>query len=537
MDKVLNMTYSSSLTNLCEINTSFDTGVLRICYTGPNRNGSYFSKEALERCIPTIYNCPIVCNYDRETDSLGGHDIEVVKNKKGDFVLVNLTQPVGVIPESANVWFETVQEKDGSKHEYLCADVLIWKRQESYKKIKDDGITKHSMEVTVKDGEEIDGYYHIKDFEFTAFCLLGVEPCFESSALEFSKKDLKDEFALMMKELKETFSAIDSTDVDEDKDHCTEGGKMVLENEVFEMEEEVLEESTEKADEPVLEESAEEAFEEAEPAEEAPVEEPAEEEKFDLDPEEAGEDDDDEAEAEEDADAEEEPAEEKEDKFALTSNILDEIHRKLEEVTVEKEWGKSIKYWYVDCDFDLNEVYVEDTEDWLLYGFKYTVSGDSIEIDFESKSRKKFVIADYEDGSPDPSAAAFEAIENIMRENAEISEKFNAASDTIDTMKAELDDLRQFKADTESAVAESARKELFERFNDLVGVEEFEALQEKASEYDLEVLEEKCYAIRGKTGSFAKFSAENKAPKLKVAKTETKEDKPYGGLVEQYTRI
>ena len=69
MGKVVSMTYASSLTNLCEVNSSFDTGILRICYTGENRNGSSISKRAIERSLPTIYNCPIVCHYDRETDT------------------------------------------------------------------------------------------------------------------------------------------------------------------------------------------------------------------------------------------------------------------------------------------------------------------------------------------------------------------------------------------------------------------------------------------------------------------------------------
>ena len=68
MDKVLNMTYASSLTNLCEVNSSFDTGILRICYTGDNRNGSHISKKAIKKSLQTIYNCPIVCNYDRGWD-------------------------------------------------------------------------------------------------------------------------------------------------------------------------------------------------------------------------------------------------------------------------------------------------------------------------------------------------------------------------------------------------------------------------------------------------------------------------------------
>ena len=43
MGKVLNVTYASSITDICEINSSFDRGVLRICYTGENRNKSYIA--------------------------------------------------------------------------------------------------------------------------------------------------------------------------------------------------------------------------------------------------------------------------------------------------------------------------------------------------------------------------------------------------------------------------------------------------------------------------------------------------------------
>ena len=112
MGKLVNMTYASTLTDLCEMNSSFDKGILRIAYTGANRNKSYISKEAFERSINTIYNCPIVCNYDRETDELGGHDIELVRDSAGELQIVNATTPVGVIPESAKVWWDFVTEED-----------------------------------------------------------------------------------------------------------------------------------------------------------------------------------------------------------------------------------------------------------------------------------------------------------------------------------------------------------------------------------------------------------------------------------------
>ena len=201
MNKVLNMTFASSLTNLLEVNSSFDMGILKIAYPGLNRNNSFISKEDFIRNLKTIYNCPIVCHYDRETDSLGGHDMDVVSDDEGNLRLVNLTTPVGCIPESAKTWFAEVEDDDGVTREYLFAEVLLWKRQEAYKKIKEDGVTAQSMEIQVTNGETIDGVYHIKDFEFTAFALIGVTPCYEGASLEvFSKQDFKQQLSLMMQD-------------------------------------------------------------------------------------------------------------------------------------------------------------------------------------------------------------------------------------------------------------------------------------------------------------------------------------------------
>ena len=133
----LSLVYSSGLDRLTERNSSFDQGVLRVCYVGRNRNNSFISKDSFERCMQTIYNCPIVCRYDRETDEIGSHDMEVVKDASGNIDVVNVTHPVGVVPESARYWWEQIEEDDGSVHEYLCVDALLWKRQEAYKKIKE----------------------------------------------------------------------------------------------------------------------------------------------------------------------------------------------------------------------------------------------------------------------------------------------------------------------------------------------------------------------------------------------------------------
>ena len=115
-DGRMKIVYESKIDDVCEVNSSFDKGILRIAYTNKNRNGSFISKEAFNRSLPSIYNCPIVCNYMREDDEIGGHDVEFVSTDDG-LKMINVTTPVGVIPESSNVFWDIIEDEGGS-HEY-----------------------------------------------------------------------------------------------------------------------------------------------------------------------------------------------------------------------------------------------------------------------------------------------------------------------------------------------------------------------------------------------------------------------------------
>lgn len=506
MGKVVHMAYSSSLTSLCEVNSSFDTGVLRIAYTGKNRNGSFISKATFEKCIETMYNCPIVCHYDRETNSFGGHDVELVSNDSGDLKLVNMTIPVGVIPESSKYFWSVVEEEDGTEHEYLCAEVLIWKRQEAYQKIKEDGVVAHSMEITVRDGEMDDGVFVIKDFEFTAFCLLGDEhePCFESSAMGlFSYDEVKKQMAQMMSDLKESFSLVTPRNEVDDihpQNNPMEGGEKVLNEKLALVAEYGLEvENLEFSIEDMTLEELREKFE---------------------------------AMKEKPADTTAEPAV----GFALDSQIRDGLYEALSAEKIECCWGEMARYHYIDHDSETMNVYCYDAaDDWKLYGFAYSMNGDNVVVNFESKKRMKFAIVDFDEGEQAaPFAGVFEEVAAQYTANdTKWSEKYQTASDTITSMENELGTLRQFKTDTEEAAKAVARDEVFAQFEDLVGVEEFDALREHCAEYELDALEEKCYAIRGRKGTSAKFTHESKPPKLKVDKT-IPDNEPYGGLFPKY---
>lgn len=501
--EVLHLTYSSSLTNLCEVNSSFDAGVLRIAYHGKNQNKSYISKETFERCLKTIYNCPVVCNYDVEADTIGGHDMELVHSGDGSLRLINITEPIGVIPESAKVFWETVEEDNGDLHEYLCAETLLWKRQPAFAKVKRDGITAQSMELTIKDGKSVDGIYHIDDFEFTAFALLGdCKPCFESASLVFAKQDFKQQLSEMMLELKESYTTVNPSNEDDNThqtEYSTEGGEKVLDKKQELIEKYGIDVTT--LDFSIDDFTVEELTEKFEAMTQAPVV--------------------------------EQPV--VSEKFALTSNIVEEICSSLSAIKVQREWGECTRYHYVDCDFEAKEVYCWDSNDWLLYGFPYEFNGDNIDIDFESKKRKKYVIADFDEGEQtSPILGVFSQMEEQLRASADIAAKYQSASDTIASMETELSELRKYKSDIEDTIARGERDEVFAQFEDLVGVEAFETLKADCMKYDLETLEEKCFALRGRQGVSAKFSAEpTTVPKIKIDK-EHKEKQPYGGLFEKY---
>lgn len=513
MEKVMNLTYSSSLTDFCELNPSFDAGKLRIAYHGKNRNGSRISKESFERAIPTMFNCPVVCRYDRDEDKIGSHDIKVVKSGEEQYKIVNLTTPVGVVPESAAWYWESVEEQDGTVHEYLTTQILMWKRQEAYEKLHKDGIEAQSMEIEVLDGwtDKEDGSYVIDNFVFTAFCLLGedTEPCFESAEVEMYASgisEFKERMAEMMADLKNTYSMINSPSPEvEINNDLTEGGENLDEKLALVSEYGYSVDDLEFALDDLTVEELREKFEAMKASD-------AQEEAQDHGT---------------DAAAEE--------SFALESDLREGLCEAVHALgTFESPWGTEPSYWFVDYDRDASEVYAEAAEDWKLYGFTYAMNGDNVVIDADSKKRMKWAVVPFDNGEEnDPFAGMFAHVAELYTANDNAwSEKFQNASDTISTMNEELTTLRGFKKSTEEKELKEARDGLFEKFAELDGNEAFEALKNNAEQYDLETIEEKCYAIKGRENSKRSFAAE-KQPKIKVTDSAPSRE-PYGGIFVEY---
>lgn len=517
---------------MVSINSSFDAGILRVCYHGKNRNRSEITKEIFEKCINTIYNCPIVCNYIREEDEIGSHDVEVIKTNKG-LKLVNITTPVGVVPTGANYWWEEVEEENGTVHEYLCVEVLIWKRQEAYSKLKENGITDESMEITVKDGEMIDGYYRVYDFEFTAFCLLGTaEPCFESASVRlFEKDEFSSMYSLMMSDLKKEITKAQPANAVDilHPQKFSEGGNETLDKKLellakYNLTVDVLDFNIEDFELDELEQ------------------------KFaEIKNTDGSNDDSQDGDNNTPNDGEDDNEDNNSENFALTAEqFRAELIEALSTERMTSSWGEEIpRYIYVDYDTELSEVYCYDYQDWKLYGFIYSTSGDVVSINFADKKRKKFSIVDFNEGDNDLSFShIYESIAEISRsqnkkefetEKIALEAKYSEAATTIDTLNGEITALRKFKEDKLKDERDDAVEAVFSEFEDLIGTEAFETLKTNVADYSIEDLEEKCYAIRGRKNSTLSFSAQKKAPKLPAHQhTKNDNDEPYDGLFIKY---
>lgn len=249
-----------------------------VMYAGKNRNHTHFTKEMIEeKLVPSIYGMPIIGEYIKEKNDFGGHGGKVTIHD-GEIEFEQTTVAYGFIPESSEIKWETVTERDGlTKRDYLVADGYVWyKRFPELEAILDEPHNQ-SMEIEIKDAfwsDELNAY-DILDAEMTGLCILSttVEPCFESARIgRFALENMKFELSEMAKELKETLLQSEVTQ-DMDKELETQVEETVETQETAEQE---VEATCENEEAPAVEEVVEEEATE-EVAEEAPVEESVEE--------------------------------------------------------------------------------------------------------------------------------------------------------------------------------------------------------------------------------------------------------------------
>jgi hypothetical protein len=163
-----------------------------LMHTGKNFNGSFFSKEAVEKAIPTLANTPILSfieeNSEGEQD-FSDHRMVLHRSEDGDFNFKYLGSAVGVIPEVNNAHWEMRVTDSGEEKEYLVVDALMWTKWGDPTDIMTrKGTTAQSMELSNDYSGSFDkgGVFHFETFSFFGACLLGtgVLPAMESSTVE-----------------------------------------------------------------------------------------------------------------------------------------------------------------------------------------------------------------------------------------------------------------------------------------------------------------------------------------------------------------
>lgn len=193
----------------------------------------------------------------------------------------------------------------------------------------------------------------------------------------------------------------------------------------------------------------------------------------------------------------------------------------------DPNWGECCKYYYIDVDIEGKEIFVYDsTKDWSVWGFRYEMNGDNVEINFENKKRKKFAIVDFDEGTVESNYSyAFDSIKEIYQS------KCSELTAEVDTLSEQLTEFKNEKF-------EKSVSEIFEKFSNLNGVEAFENLKMNYTDMDFEAIEEKCYAIEGRVNKgkndVSKFASRRQNTVRINVEQNKSEKEPYGDLFIKY---
>lgn len=517
-----------------------------VMHTGANLNKTSFTKDAINKAVPTICNTPIlgyvVDELDEEDKDFKGHEHELRITDK-DVKYVYAGQAYGVIPESCNPRWIVKDDGTGIEREYLRVDGLIWtKFSDPVDIFTRDGTKNHSVELTDMACGPADknGNVPVGSFKFDGCCILSttdpsIKPAMTGSCVtaNFSVEDITAQIRDRLYEyqaIQQNYTAQNDNPSDEEKGDTTpmnenEKNPAMTENAVAEGAVENPEIET-----PAAENTATKTESEAAPAENAAPEEGAENATIEVPAENTA------------------PAEEGESvassEFTLTTEqLLNEISGALGAYKIPSSWDPENmvpRYWMNDVQGD--EVIVIDCTTYNLMGIPYSMNGDNVVLDVENAKRKKVTFEDWDEGEVLPGmSAAFTEITNTVAEmNAKISDltkEFTEASETIAEMKPKLEAYEKAEADAKAAEMEAKRNALFATFDEKLGADaEYIALKEN-KEISYSDLETKCYALVGrKSAEFSYVPNKNNKGTVRfgVGGTQNGSDVAYGGLIEHY---
>lgn len=537
----MNQRYPISFSKKKEYETS-DFRFIDVCidvmHTGANLNKTSFTKDTINKAVPSIANMPIlgyvVNELDDEEKDFKGHEHEL-RITDTDIKYLYAGQAYGVIPESCNPRWIIKDDGTGTEREYLRVDGLIWTKFGDPVDIFTRDVTKnHSVELTdmICGVKGDDGITPVSSFKFDGCCILSttdpkIQPAMTGSCVtaNFSVDDITSQIRERLYEyqsLQQNYSAQNENPSDEEKGDTTpmnenEKNTVVEENSV--QEPEVVE--TPAAEPTVTENTT--PVEDETPAEEnsAPAAEHTE--------------DGDNSHVEENTATVEEPTNAQE--FSLTTEqLMGEIRTALEAYKIPSDWDPDYmitRYWMNDVQGD--EVIVMDCSTYKLMGIPFSMNGDNVVLDMENMKRKKVTFEDWDEGEVLSGVTA--AFTELNTKIVELSKEFQTATNEINEMKPKLEAYQQAEAEAAAAAEKAKRDELFSIMDEKLGANaEYTALKEN-TEITYAELETKCYALVGRQS--AEFSyvpnTNNKGTvRFGVGGTQNGSDAAYGGLMEHY---
>jgi hypothetical protein len=486
---------------------------ISLMHTGKNLNNSIFEKSVVEEALPSLANIPIVGYIS--TDNLNqsdfnGHEQKIVISKDG----VNIEyigRVYGIIPETNNASFET-KTVNGVEREYLvCEGLLYNKFPEAIEIFERDGSKSQSMELessSIEGKFDKKGIYSFSKFKFEAACILGegVTPAMTGSLIE------KFSVSSMQKEMKELLAEFNSNFTSFTKEVSKEGGetvdkKLEMLGQFSQLGEDVLEQVKKSLESYSIEDLEVKLTQmsEAEPR----------------------------------VKEEEQHVEETPEQFALTGNQLrNEIRNSLSKEKYTDKWGyESRSYWFVD--HDENRVIAEDSQENRLVALDYTLNGDFVEVNFDSKRPIKISYVDMEGEEQvgftltSQERKEFEIEHQKELVTKEVEDKFTEDKKAIADVQGELTSLREFKSrkDKEDKMA------VIEKFSELPE-ESIKPFMDNIDQYSKEDLELNLLAEVGKRNLTFSKKDKKKGNESIVSLTSfetTKTDAPaWFALVEEY---
>lgn len=515
-----------------------------VMHTGANLNKTSFTKDAINKAVPTIRNTPIlgyvVDELDEEDKDFKGHEHELRITDK-DVKYVYAGQAYGVIPESCNPRWIVKDDGTGIEREYLRVDGLIWtKFSDPVDIFTRDGTKNHSVELTDMACGPADknGNVPVGSFKFDGCCILSttdpsIKPAMTGSCVtaNFSVEDITAQIRDRLYEyqaIQQNYTAQNDNPSDEEKGDTTPMNENEIKTPGVE-ENQVPAENTVAPIEPAGNEATppnENTVTEpaAAPAEEnaAPTTEP---EPAPAEP--AG--------TENTAPTENEPAAGAE--FTLSANQLrDEIYNALLKVQVPSRWDSDCmipKYWLTDI-LD-SEVIVTDSGTYQLMGIPYSMNGDNVVLDYANIKRKKVTYEDWDEGDVMPGLITM--FSTLTDKLVELSDSFTKAANEVSEIKPKLEAYQKAEEDAVVAAEKAKRDELFSVMDEKLGADaEYIALKEN-KEISYSDLETKCYALVGrKSAEFSYVPNKNNKGTVRfgVGGTQNGSDVAYGGLIEHY---